>query len=279
MFLRRIWMVFLFAGAILLGIGRASAGWETGVGAGFDTNVDQAVDGGESDTFLSGHVAFGREPDGESRLDWTATVVAEGAAYASATWLDYAAITFSPGMVYVPRPGLSVAASAFLQAKGVKDDDQSAWAFGGRFECGQRLAGNIRLGGHYAYTDSRANVETFSYTEHAVGASLGVNWTRTVSTEFGYEFSRGDAFRSMPFSATVSSGGGGFGRWRDRVYSEDLGVEVAKDRVDRHVVGITAGIDWTPKIQTLANYTFTTMNGDLGASSSHSGYVSVGYRF
>lgn len=279
MFLWRICMALLFAGAILLGSGRASAGWEAGVGAGFDTNVDQAVDGGESDTFLSGHVAFGREPDGESRLDWTATVVAEGAAYASVTGLDYAAITFSPGMAYVPRKGWSVAASPFLQAKGVKDSDQSAWAFGGRFECRQRLSGNFWLGEHYAYTDSRADAETFSYTEHAVGASLGVNWTRDVSTEFGYEFSRGDMFRSMPFSATVSSGGGGFGRWRDRVFSEALGVEVAKDRVDRHAVGITAALDWTPKVQVLANYTFTTMNGDLGTSSSHSGYVSVGYRF
>src|SRR3972149_11273100 len=184
--------------AISLGEGGSvPAGGEAGAKVGFDTDVSRSISGGKSDSYLLGYAAYGREPDGETRLDWSFSAVGEGAAYASLSDLDYAAITFSPGLVYFSRPGWVITAAPFLRAKGVRDSNQSAIAFGGKLLARQQLPSDFYLGEYYAYTDSRANTDTFSFTEHALGAFLGRNWPRSFYTEFGYEFSRGASFRSV----------------------------------------------------------------------------------
>jgi hypothetical protein len=71
--------VFL-AGWILLWSVPALAGREVGATLGFDTNVNRAVDGAQSDVQLGGYAAFLVAPDGESRYDWTAAATVEGAA-------------------------------------------------------------------------------------------------------------------------------------------------------------------------------------------------------
>ena len=257
----------------------AFAGWELGSKAGFDTNVSRSISGGKSDSYLLGYAAYGREPDGETRLDWSFSAVGEGAAYASLSDLDYAAITFSPGLVYFYRPGWIITAAPFLRAKGVRDSNQSAVAFGGKFLVKQQLPSDFYLGEYYTYADSRANADTFSFTEHALGAFLGRNWTRTFYTELGYEFSRGDSFRSVGTSPSVQGGTGGFGGGMHSMFSTAFGTEVVRERVNRHAVGVTAGIDWTKTVFSVASYTFTDRLGDLGSSSSHSGFLGVGYRF
>jgi hypothetical protein len=257
----------------------AFAGWETGAKVGFDTNVSRSISGGESDEYLLGYAAYGREPSGETRLDWSFSAVGEAAAYASLNDLDYAAITFSPGLVYFNRPGWILSAAPFLQAKGVRDSNQSAIAFGGKLLFRQRLPSDFYAGEYYAYTDSRANADTFSFTEHAVGVLLGRTWTRTFHTEIGYEFSRGDSFRSVGASPSGPGGTGGFGGGMHSMFSSAFGTEVIRERVDRHAVGVSAGIDWTKSIFSAAGYTFTTRRGDLGSSGSHAGFLGIGYRF
>jgi hypothetical protein len=257
----------------------AFAGWETGAKAGFDTDVSRSISGGESDEYLLGYAAYGREPSGETRLDWSFSAVGEAAAYASLNDLDYAAITFSPGLVYFNRPGWILSAAPFLQAKGVRDSNQSAIAFGGKLLFRQRLPSDFYVGEYYAYTDSRANADTFSYTEHAVGALLGRTWTRTFRTEIGYEFSRGDSFRSVGGAPFLQGGPGGFGGGMHSMFSSAFGTEVVRERVDRHAVGVSAGIDWTKSIFSAAGYTFTNRRGDLGSSGSHAGFLGIGYRF
>lgn len=262
----------------LLGARLASAGWETGAKIGFDTDVTRSISGGKSDEYLLGYAAFSREPSGETRLDWSFSAVGEAAAYASLSDLDYAAVTFSPGLVYFYRPGWTFTAAPFLQAKGVRDSNQSAIAFGGKLLAKEQLPSDFYAGEYYAYTDSRANTETFSFTEHALGVFLGRNWTRTFYTEIGYEISRGDSFRSVGASPLAPGGTGMFGGMQP-MFSTAFGTEVIREQVDRHAVGVSAGIDWTKSIFSAAGYTFTNRRGELGSSGSHAGFLGVGYRF
>lgn len=270
--------VCVVAAISLVEAGSVSAGWETGAKVGFDTDVSRSISGGESDEYLLGYAAYSRGPSGETRLDWSFSAVGEAASYASLNDLDYAAITVSPGMVYFNRPGWIISAAPFLQAKGVRDSNQSAIAFGGKLLFRQRLPSDFYLGEYYAYTDSRANADTFSFTEHALGAFLGRNWTRTFSTEIGYEFSRGDSFLSLDGSPSVPGGPGGFGG-EHHMFSSAFGTEVVRERVDRHAIGVSAAIDWTKSIFSAAGYTYTNRRGDLGSSTSHAGFLGVGYRF
>jgi len=266
------------AAIFLRGAGLAFAGWELGSKAGFDTNVSRSLSGGKSDAYLSGYVSFSREPDGETRLDWSFSAAGEGAAYARFDDLDYAAATLSPGLVYFFRPGWTFTAAPFLQAKGVRDSNQTAIAFGGKLLARQQLPSEFYLGEYYAYTDSRANTDTFSFTEHALGAFLGRNWTRTFRTELGYEFARGDSFRSVGTSPLAPGGMGMFGGMQP-MFSTAFGTEVVRERVDRNAIGVSVEIDWTKSIFSAAGYTFTDRRGDLGSSTSHAGFLGVGYRF
>lgn len=272
--------LILAAGMLLAGVGSAVAGWEAGTKLGFDSNVDRSIRGGKSDAYLLAYAGFNREPSGESRGDWVFSAVAEGAAFASVTDLDYAAVTLSPGLVYFPRAGWTITVAPILQAKTVKDSDQSAVTFGGKFELRESLGEKAWLAEHYAYRDSRASSDIFSYTEHAVGALLGVNWTPALSSEIGYEFSRGDSFLSVGTSTATSGGTGGFGGGMMRgTFSSAFGTEVVKERVDHHAVGATIGYQWTRSIFSVAGYTLTVLRGDVGSSTSNAGFAGVGYRF
>ncbi len=272
--------LMLAAGMLLTAVESAVAGWEAGTKLGFDSNVGRSIQGGKSDAYLLAYAGFGREPSGESRGDWVFSAVAEGAAFASVTDLDFAAITLSPGLVYFPHAGWTITVAPILQAKTVKDSDQSAVAFGGKIEVRERMGEKAYVAEHYAYRDSRATSEIFSYTEHAVGALLGVNWTPALSGEIGYEFSRGDSFLSVGTSGTTSGGTGGFGGGgMPGMFSSAFGSEVVKERVDHHVIGATIGYEWTRSIFSVAGYTVTVLRGDAGSSISNAGFAGVGYRF
>lgn len=270
----------LAAGMLLAAAGSAVAGWEAGTKLGFDSNVGRSIQGGKSDAYLLAYAGFNREPGGESRGDWVFSAVAEGAAFASVTDLDYAAITLSPGLVYFPRAGWTITVAPILQAKTVKDSDQSAVAFGGKIELRERLGEKAYLAEHYAYRDSRATSDIFSYKEHAVGALLGVNWTPVLSSEIGYEFSRGDSYLSLGTSTATSGGTGGTGGgMMQGTFSSAFGSDVVKERVDRHAIGATIGYEWTRSIFSVAGYTVTVLRGDVGSSTSNAGFAGVGYRF
>jgi hypothetical protein len=254
------------------------AGWEAGTKLGFDSNVDRSIHDGKSDGYLLAYAGFNREPGGESRGDWVFSAVAEGAAFASVTDLDYAAITLSPGLVYFPHAGWSITVAPVLLAKTVKDSDQSAVAFGGRIELRERLGEKAWLAEHYAYRDSRATSDIFSYREHAVGALLGVKWTPALSSEIGYEFSRGDSFLSVGTSTSGGTGGPGGGMMQGS-FSSAFGSDVVKERVDHHAIGATIGYEWTRSVFSAAGYTVTVLRGDVGSSISNAAFAGVGVRF
>ena len=276
------WILWGVAVMVLLPHGKVSAGWETGAKAGFESNVNRSVVDGESDTYLLGYGAYLLRGDGEHRLDWTFSAVFEGVAYAKADGMDYGSVSLSPGAIYVVRPGWTVNISPFLQAKTVQDTDQSSWAFGARADLRQEFPEKLYLGEFLSYTDSRANADTYSYSEVATGALFGVNWTSATFTEIGYRYSHGDSFLSVGTDASSSGGGGGgpgFQGGTARRFSSTFGNDVVKDLVDTHSVEISAGIDWTRSVFSVASFAWQATRGDVGTARSMSGYAGVGYRF
>ncbi|PKN35732.1 MAG: hypothetical protein CVU61_02610 [Deltaproteobacteria bacterium HGW-Deltaproteobacteria-19] len=261
------------------------ADWEAGAKAGYDSNVDRALNGGRSDFLLSGYAAYTRVPTFDSRLDWTLSLLLEGTAYARVTDLSNATVTFAPGLAYAFSPVWSIHAAPFLQAKGVNDSDQSAWAMGARVSLKQQWRKDVYTGQHYMYTDSRAREDVYSSRENALGAVIGKYWTPAFFMEATYEYSRGDAFRTLEttsyLATTVAAPGGArFGRGGNRViYSTTFNEYVVKETVDRHSVGLSAGYDLSKALSTIVGYTYTTASGDSGTVSYHTVYCGLGYRF
>ncbi len=213
---RTFFLLFLFSG-LSLPIGSAAyGGWETGAKAGFDTNVNRAVNDGKSDGFLSGYLSYFKGASGESRLDWTLAATLEGTGFARLDELDYAQLTLAPGLTFVPYVNWTVTIAPFVQGKAVKDNDQSAFAFGGKLSLRQQINRYLYTGQYYIYRDSRADVDTYSFQENSIGAYLGVNWTRSLFSEIGYEFSYGDSFRTISTATPVVSGRGRNRRFSDR---------------------------------------------------------------
>ncbi len=253
---------------------QAMAGWETGIKAGFESNINRSVSEEKSDTYLSGYVSFSREASGESRIDWNLYASLEGTLFSSLSDLNYETLGLAPGITFFLHPAWSIDLFPFIQAKAVKDSDQSALAFGGKLSLRQQIRKNLYTGQYYIFQDSRAQADTYSFTENLVGLFLGVNWTPTLFTEFGYEFSRGDTYQAIRSGSPTPSGRGMYRR-----YSPAFGSDVIREDVDQHAFGVQVGIDWTKSFFSLLSYTYSTLKGDLGSSVSQAGFIGLGYRF
>lgn len=271
---RSIVIFCLFPGILLFGYTQALADWEAGAVLGFDTNIDRTVNNGRSDSYLTTYLSFLKDPSGESRVDWTLAATFEGTAFAKIGDLNYASLTLAPGLSFIPHRAWTISLSPFVQGKAVVDNDESAIAFGGKLSLSQQISKDVYIGEYYIYEDSRANNDTNSFTEHAMGAFLGLNWTRRFFTEIGYEFSHGDFFRTVSTTPTTVSDGERYGR-----YSTAFEEIVIPEQVDQHTIGLSTGIDWTESLFSHLTYTFTTIRGDSGTSTSHAGSVGIGYRF
>ena len=71
----------------------------------------------------------------------------------------------------------------------------------------------------------------------------------------------------------------GFDSNVDRAVEDGRDDVYLSEPVDRNAVGFNAGLDLGKSLFSSMNYTFTRLSGDLGSSESHSGFVSLGYRF
>ena len=280
-------VIMLFAA----GGNKAFAGWQAGASTGYDSNINRSVDNKESDTYLSGYASLIRQPSGESRLGWFGAMTLEGASFTNNHNLNYAMISSSAGMTCFLHAFWRVDAAPFLEAKAINDSEQSALAFGGRVSMQQQIKRNIYTGQYYLYRDSRADVKTYSFTEHVFGVFLGVNWTESFFTEAYYEFSRGDSFRTVSTVSTVSTTStipsdkgkgqkkGQSSEKREQIYSETFGSDVIREEVDQHAIGVSVGIDWNRSLSSHIGYTFATTDGQLGASTAHAGFLDISYRF
>jgi hypothetical protein len=269
-------------GVMLLLNSSAWAGWEGDMGgkAGYDSNLDRAIQNPQGSGYLGAFFSVNREPEGESRLDWTLSALVDGAAYFNLSDLNYAAVTLAPGLTYFFHKNWSLNISPYLQAKTVADSEQSALAFGGKLLVKQKWGGDFYSGQYYLYKDSRAEEDTYSFTENALGIFLGNRLTPKVYAEIGYEFSRGDSFRTVGKPrAAPNSKGKGRGKGNDPLYSPAFGSFVIRENVDRQALGLNMGVDWTSSFYSSAGYAFTILQGDSGSSNDHALWVSLGYRF
>ncbi len=278
---KNIPIVYLLGMGILLffqPLALAGWDWETGGKAGYDSNIDRAIQSPQGSGYLGAYLSVNRDPEGESRLDWTLAALVDGAIYPNFSDFNYATLTMAPGLTYFPHKDWSVALSPFLQAKSVADADQSALAFGGKLLLKQKWGAGFYTGQYYLYKDSRAEVDTYSFTENALGFFLGRKFTARAFGEIGYEFSRGDSFRTVDQTKSDPTAKGK-GKGKDRRSSPAVGSDVIRENVDRHALGLNVGYDWTPSFYSSAGYTYTILQGDSGTSNDHSVAVSLGYRF
>ncbi|MDL1963631.1 MAG: hypothetical protein LWW98_04690 [Deltaproteobacteria bacterium] len=290
--------ILLMIMLLAAGGNNAFAGWQAGAGTGYDSNINRSVDNRESDTYLSGYASLIRQPSGESRLGWFGEVTVEGVSFTNNHDLNYAMISSSAGMTCFLHAFWRVDVAPFLEAKTVDDSEQSALAFGGKVSMQQQIKRNIYTGQYYLYRDNRADVETYSFTEHVFGVFLGLNWTEALFTEVYYEFSRGDSFRTISTisinatdstTSTILSGKGNgqgnsdapgpFGEKNKRIYSETFGSDVIQEEVDQHAIGVSVGIDWNRSLSSHIGYTFATTDGELGTSKAHAGFLDISCRF
>ena len=274
----------LVVGVSLLLQSLALAGWdwETGGKAGYDSNLDRAIQNPQGSGYLGAYLSVNRDPEGESRLDWTLSALVDGLVYPNLSEVNYTSFTVAPGLTYFPHKDWSVNISPYLQAKSVVDAEQSALAIGGKILLKQKWGAEFYSGQYTLYKDSRAEVDTYSFTEIALGLFLGRKFTAKAFGEIGYEFSRGDSFRTVDQTETdpnAQGKGKGKGKGSDPHFSSAFGSEVIRENVDRHALGLNVGVDWTPSFYSSAGYTYTTLQGDSGISNDHSVSVSFGVRF
>jgi hypothetical protein len=260
--------------SVLVPCTKASSGWEAGGSVGFETNVDRSVDGGEDDVYVGAYTSWQRQPSTHSQWDWTFKALVEGSAFAQVTELSYVALRLAPGITYSPRTRWAVSLSPFLRGKAVNDSDQSALEFGVQLSFDQKWNKGVYTGQFYRYTDSNANVNTFSFTEHRLGIFVGVDWTEALYTEIGYAFSHGDSFRTLQSSSTTVSGMG-----MHQHYSSAFGAEVVREEQNRNSIWVSAGYDLTEFLFSFVGYQFTAVDGDLDDYTVNSGFIGIGYRF
>ena len=252
----------------------ALASWEASAQVGFDSNVNLSIQDPQADGYFSGALSFLRGPSGESRLDWTFASAVEGGVYAETEDLAFASLRIAPGLRYVPHYGWTLSVFPFLQGKTVKDADQTALSFGVRGSLEERVGRLWYVGQEYMYTVNRAETETYSFHEHLFGLYLGADWTERLSSEVGYEYARGDSFRTVGISSGQTTG-----RGRHRRYSDTFGADVVREKVDRHAATVRFGIGWTGSLFSQVSYEFAVLNGDLGSVDSHNVFFATGLRF
>jgi hypothetical protein len=304
-------LLTVFTSLFILLSHNAFAGFEIGAKAGYDSNIDRAVEGGMSDSFTTGFLSFSTESGKGTGTDWSLKLGIEGTRYADSTYLNCGMASITPSIIFYPSERWRVNLSPFAQAITVKDEEQSSVAFGGEIGMKQLWGRRYYTGEYLVYTDSRADVEIYSYKDKAAGAYAGVNWTDHFWSEIGYEFSRGDSFRAVEEilttevvtsqivasqaggtggqggngqggsgqGGTSQSGTGQYGTGSSPRYSTAYNEYIINEPVDRQMIGVNMGYQFNRHFSLFLNYAYSTYKGDAGNSESHTGTVGIGYNF
>lgn len=298
-------LLTVFTSLFILLSHNAFAGFEMGAKEGYDSNIDRAVEGGISDSFTTGFLSFSTESGKGTGTDWSLKLGVEGTMYADSTFLNCGIAGITPSIIFYPGERWMLDISPFAQAITVKDEEQSSVAFGGQISMKQLWGSRYYTGEYLIYTDSRADVEIYSYRDKTAGVYAGVNWTDAFWSEIGYEFSRGDSFRAVEEIITTEietsqivasqagnggkggngqggtgqGGAGQYGTGSSPRYSTAYNEYIINEPVDRQTIGINTGYQFTRHIFSFINYAYTTYKGDAGTSKSHTGTIGIGYSF
>lgn len=251
------------------------ASLEVGVRIGYDSNVNQSVQDEQEDSYLSLYLSYNREPTGEARADWFLAATLTSTAYKELEELNYSEAMLSPGIAYFLHPSWRLKLSPFVKFKIASDSDRSAIAYGGKVAIREKISDNVYLGQYYIYTNSLAKVDTYSFTEHAVGIYGGANLTSRLNAEIGYEYSQGYSFRGIGYATDPIFSG----RGRNRRFSGSFNEYIVKDKVDSNMMSLTLSYDISQAFSTHLGYTYTITDGELGKSKSHTSYIGFAYGF
>ena len=284
-------ILILFISISFLFSHNAFAGWEVGLKGGSDSNINRAVEDSLNDTYMTGFLSFTREPSDGTDTDWSLNLFLEGTNYADSSDLNCVVAGIMPSIIFYPSTKWSVSISPFIEAIEVKDEEQSSFAFGGEVSIKQLWGQKYYTGEYFVYTDSRADIDIYSYKEKAVGLYAGINWTDAFWSEIGYGFSRGDSFRAVEEVYTIpvvtsqignqggTGGQGGAGQNNSPRYSEVYNSYIINEPVDCQTIGVNMGYQFTSHIFSFINYSYTTYKGNAGNSKTHTGTIGVGYSF
>ncbi len=238
---------------------------------GYDSNVTRSVDDPKGDSYLNGNISWSRQADVEKTFDWTFTGVLDSTAYFKTAEEDYISALISPGLTYTFDERFQINISPLIEASAVKDTDQSEISLGGGLYFSQQITSMFYTGEYASYVDSRAKDDIYSQDEISFGAYFGVNITEKLYAEAGYEYSYGTSYQT---SSIPTGKGRGKGK-----YSTVMNYDVYQETVNEHALNLNAGLDLTDKIFTIADYTFTYTDGDIGISRSNEISLGIGYRF
>ncbi len=245
--------------------------FEVYVRPGYDSNVTRSVDDPKGDGYLNGNISWNRQADIEKTFDWTFTGVLDSTAYFKTAEEDYVSALISPGLTYTYDGRFQINISPLIEASAVKDTNQSEISLGGGLYFSQQLTSMFYTGEYASYVYSRAKDDIYSQDEISFGAYFGVNITDKLFAEAGYEYSYGTSYQT---SSIPTGKGRGKGK-----YSTVMNYDVYQETVNEHALSLNAGLDLTDKIFTIAGYTFTYTDGDIGISRSNDISLGIGYRF
>lgn len=264
-------LALLFAHEVSFG-----AGWETGIRAGFDTDVNRSVTDKKSDGYLLAHLSYEKEYSDLSRLGYSLGASIEGSAYNRYRDLSYGRVSVSPSIIYHLHRLVSLSLSPHVGGTVMGDQDQSAFEGGIKFTIREQITPRLYAGQYYHLRASSADSNVYSFTENALGLFLGARITSLIGGELGYEFSRGDSYRTASVGLGVRKGAGAGRRQR---YSTVFNEMIFREEVDRHAVGAVAAIDLSGSLSGSVSFTYTSLKGNTGSSTARSGLIGLDYRF
>lgn len=254
---RRIGLSRFMAIALLalIRVGGAAAA-QVELSGGYDSAPGGVARRSEGDTWIGVRAdqALVRETGGPLAL--TLDLSAGATAFSRLNELNQILVEARPGIDYVLAPRVDLALSLSAEGRLVRDDDQSAWGWGGSLRLRERLTDTLDISEYLSYRDLQARDAVYSGTTTAAGlalhAYLGERWTLGA----GCEYARGDYLGS----STQDSGGAGKGQHLSAGTAQVV-VREEENRLSGFV-----GIDhaWSKLLSSGLEYVVTRVTGGNG---------------
>ncbi len=252
-------IVFVFLA--LVRVGEAAAA-DLAFSAGYDSGPGGTAGQSQGDAWAGATATHSLSHGTDGPLMLTLDLFAGGTAYARLSDLNQVFVEVSPGIDYVISPRVDLALALSAEGHLVRDNEQSAWGWGGSARLRERLSSAVDLSEYLSYRDLRAREEVYSGTTVAAGLALRVYLDQRWTLGAGCEFARGDFLSGD----TQGSGGSGMGRQHlSRGYDQT----VVREEEDRVSGSVSLGYVWSEHLSSGIEYVLTRASGDDGGESLH----------
>lgn len=261
-----------FALLALIPVGKASAA-EIACRAGYDSGPGGTAGQSDGDAWVGASVSHSLSRGTEGPLTLTLDLAAGGTAFARLSDLNQVFVEASPGFDYVLSPRVDLALALSAEGHLVRDDEQSAWGWGGSARLRERLSGAVDLSEYVSYRDLRAREQVYSGTTAAAGLALRVDLDQRWALGAGCEYARGDFLSGD----TLGSGGSGMGRGQH--LSQGYEQTVVRQEEERVSGSVSLGCVWSARLSSAIEYVLTRVTGDDGGESLHALTASTTLQF